>query len=299
MPRRVAFCLVENKSGEVLLVQRGYGKEKYKWSLPGGHVDHNERSHRAAVRETREETGLRVKVVSTVLVGRRNPIKTFFGLIEGGRLKAKRPECLDARFFAYNNLPPLAFGADQRAIDAWQKMKADHSELRGRPAPGMCPHCDSTEIALRRFPHKNPYRCRSCKGTLQSSTQPVVMQYTDDSKVGGSEGWEHIGGYDYFKSDLSGVPDWVVKSLSKLDLHHAASVSFFQLVGRNYRYIVAPSGQGAAMVDIYRKKRPSASGPSFDLSSVPNHPSSEPDMSDELDALLGPVWQNPDNSDFH
>ena len=70
MPRRVAFCLVENKSGEVLLVQRGYGKEKYKWSLPGGHVDHNERSHRAAVRETREETGPRVKIISTVLVGR-------------------------------------------------------------------------------------------------------------------------------------------------------------------------------------------------------------------------------------
>lgn len=109
MPRRVAFCLVENKSGEVLLVQRGYGKEKYKWSLPGGHVDHKERSHRAAVRETREETGLRVKIVSTVLVGRRSPIKTFFGLIEGGHLKAKRPECLDARFFAYNDFAVVGF----------------------------------------------------------------------------------------------------------------------------------------------------------------------------------------------
>ncbi len=264
MPRRVAFCLVENESNEVLIVQRGYGKEKYKWSLPGGHVDHKERSHRAVIRETREETGLRVQVVSTVLVGRSNPIKTFYGVIEGGRLRAKRPECLDAKFFAYNNLPPLAFGADRRAIDAWQKMSADHSELKGRPAPGLCPHCDSSEITLRRYPHENHYRCKSCKGTLQSSTRPGVMQHTDESKVGGIQGWGRIGGYDYFKCDLSRVPDWVVKNLSKLDLHGASSRNFFQLVGRNYRYIVAPSGQGAPIVDIYRKKRPPNSNESFE-----------------------------------
>ena len=33
--RDVAFCLVENEKGEVLFVQRAYGKEKGKWSLPG------------------------------------------------------------------------------------------------------------------------------------------------------------------------------------------------------------------------------------------------------------------------
>ena len=51
----VAFCLVENKQGQVLLIQRGYGKEKYKWSLPGGNVDGKEGYQRAAARETREE----------------------------------------------------------------------------------------------------------------------------------------------------------------------------------------------------------------------------------------------------
>ena len=29
--RRVAFCLVENDTGQVLLIQRGYGKQKGKW----------------------------------------------------------------------------------------------------------------------------------------------------------------------------------------------------------------------------------------------------------------------------
>ena len=31
-----AFGLVVNERNEVLLIQRGYGKEKSKWSLPGG-----------------------------------------------------------------------------------------------------------------------------------------------------------------------------------------------------------------------------------------------------------------------
>ena len=101
-----------------------------------------------------------------------------------------------------------------------------------------------------------------------------------------------------FQSDLSRVPDWVVKSLSKLDLHHAASVSFFQLVGRNYRYIVAPSGQGAAMVDIYRKKRPSSIGEFSGLSVAQSTVNAQPDVSSELNALLGPVWQDPDSDDY-
>jgi 8-oxo-dGTP diphosphatase len=66
MARRVAFCLVENDKTQVLLIQRGYGKEKGKWSLPGGFVDKGESSRHAAYRETKEETGLIVEIVSTV-----------------------------------------------------------------------------------------------------------------------------------------------------------------------------------------------------------------------------------------
>ena len=116
MAKRVAFCLIENDSGQVLLVQRGYGKEKFKWSLPGGNCDGQEDYHQAASREVREETGLRVEIISTIFEGRRHSIKTYFGKIRGGHLKAKRPECLDAKCFDYNHLPPLAFSADSRAV---------------------------------------------------------------------------------------------------------------------------------------------------------------------------------------
>ena len=80
------------------MIQRGYGKEKGKWSLPGGFVDPGEGSKHAAYRETKEETGLVVKVVSTVRVNGDNTAKVFAGRVEGGKLRYQRRECLDVRF---------------------------------------------------------------------------------------------------------------------------------------------------------------------------------------------------------
>ena len=96
--RDVAFCLVENEKGEVLFVQRAYGKEKGKWSLPGGLVDRGESSRHAAYRETKEETGVIVKVTHRLFTGNNNPIQVFVGERVGGRLKFQEKECLDVRW---------------------------------------------------------------------------------------------------------------------------------------------------------------------------------------------------------
>ena len=286
----VAFCLVENDSGQVLLIQRGYGKEKYKWSLPGGNVDGEEGYQRAAARETREETGLQVKIISTIMVGRTHAIQSFYGIIAGGALRAKRPECLDARFFSYHNLPDLAFGADRRAIDSWLKMETHHKELATKPPPSRCPYCDSEVIRIRQYPHKNPYRCQSCKRTLQSSSRPNVIKHSIGSEPS-PIGWEQIGGWntwDNQKYDMSRVPKWVMDMLPNLDLHHAPGSHVYELVGRNYRYIVAASGQGATSGIIWHKPR--LSTPT--LTGKSNTPSHDKPGS-ELDKLLGLVWEDP------
>ena len=54
------FGFVVNERNEVLLIQRGYGKQKGQWSLPGGNRDGGESLRETAVRETREETGIRM-----------------------------------------------------------------------------------------------------------------------------------------------------------------------------------------------------------------------------------------------
>ena len=157
------------------------------------------------------------------MVGRTNPIKTFYGVVTGGTLKAKRPECLDARYYSYHNLPELAFGADRRAIDSWLDMRARHERLAAQPPPAQCPYCDGASIRLRKYPHKNPYRCHSCQRTLQPPSNSNVIKHSIHSAPG-PLGWELIGGWnawDNQRYNMSRVPEWVQDTLPTLDLHNA------------------------------------------------------------------------------
>ena len=123
--RDVAFCLVENERGEVLFVQRAYGKEKGKWSLPGGLVDRGESSRHAAYRETREETGIIVEITHRLFTGNSRPVKVFVGRLVGGRLRFQRKECLDVRWRRPDSIRPddLAFGGDRKALRLWADIK--------------------------------------------------------------------------------------------------------------------------------------------------------------------------------
>ena len=123
--RNVAFCLVENDNGEILFVQRAYGKRKGKWSLPGGLVDRGESSRHAAYRETREETGIIVKITHRLFTGNSNPIKVFVGQRVGGRRRFQRKECLDVQWRNPDRIRPedLAFGGDLKALRLWADIK--------------------------------------------------------------------------------------------------------------------------------------------------------------------------------
>ena len=125
MSKKVAFCLVENDKGDVLFVQRAYGKRKGKWSLPGGLVDRGESSRHAAYRETKEETGIIVKITQRLFTGNTKPVKVFVGQPVGGRLRFQRRECLDVRWRNPNRIrsEELAFGGDIKALKLWADIK--------------------------------------------------------------------------------------------------------------------------------------------------------------------------------
>ncbi len=139
--RDVAFCLVENDRGEILFVQRAYGNRKGKWSLPGGLVDRGESSRHAAYRETREETGIVVKVTHRLYTGNARPIKVFVGQRVGGKLRFQRKECLDVRWRDPDRIRPedLAFGGDRKALRLW----ADIKNGRARPEKDYSSRGDS------------------------------------------------------------------------------------------------------------------------------------------------------------
>ena len=123
--KRAIFCLVANDDGQVLFVQRAHGNRKGKWSLPGEHVDRGERSFRAAIRETKEETGLDVWVTHRLFTGNRHPVRVYVAKPVVGRLQRQRRECVDVRWRDPKTVESweLAFGGDRKALRLWADMQ--------------------------------------------------------------------------------------------------------------------------------------------------------------------------------
>ena len=94
------------------------------WSFPSGYVDAGETLEDASVRETREETGLDVRIQRLLGAystrGDRVIFIAFAARVTRGRIEVGW-ECQDVRFFPPDALPPLAFPHDAEIVRAWRK----------------------------------------------------------------------------------------------------------------------------------------------------------------------------------
>lgn len=127
------------------------------WCLPGGSVDAGESLAEAAVRETREETGLDVRLSHLVGVYSRPSLGGYHSLVlfaaapVGGSLRPDPREVTDARWFGAAEIPDdLLWGERERIEDAlsgrvgvvratdrerpdiWPRSRREHYELRDR-----------------------------------------------------------------------------------------------------------------------------------------------------------------------
>ena len=100
-----AFVVIFDKKERVLLSHR---RDLDIWNLPGGGVENGEMPTDAAVRETREETGLKIKVQELVGVygkPHRDEFSfVFIGKVIGGKLK-KSNEADKHRYFKSIKIP--------------------------------------------------------------------------------------------------------------------------------------------------------------------------------------------------
>lgn len=107
-----AAAVILNDAGEVLLTRRA---DNGLWCLPSGHMEVGETIEQAAVRETREETGLEVVVEHAVGVysgpdpyyterGLQPVVFTFLCRIVGGALGVSE-ETTEFGYFAPDALP--------------------------------------------------------------------------------------------------------------------------------------------------------------------------------------------------
>lgn len=106
--RVVAACVIRNNEGKYLLVQEAQPKVYGLWNLAAGHVDKGETIEEAAVREAKEESGLKVELDKKIGVWHdtvEEPIRHAFtaNVISGG-LKPQPGEVLDAQWFTYEQI---------------------------------------------------------------------------------------------------------------------------------------------------------------------------------------------------
>jgi len=119
--------------GRILLVRRAMMPKRGKWSIPAGYLDFGEDPKLTAAREVLEETNLKVRIDGLVDVyhnvdalqnGGASVFILYRATLLGGVIAAG-DDADDARFFAIDDLPELAFTSTEDAIDRWRGEDAE------------------------------------------------------------------------------------------------------------------------------------------------------------------------------
>ncbi|MFX1466049.1 MAG: NUDIX domain-containing protein [Promethearchaeota archaeon] len=66
IPSLTVDIIIQRKDGSIILIKRKKAPFAEHWALPGGFIEYGETAEHAAIRETKEETGLDVEVIKLV-----------------------------------------------------------------------------------------------------------------------------------------------------------------------------------------------------------------------------------------
>ena len=132
-PSVTTDCVIFGFDGtrlKVLLVQRGIEPFKGRWAFPGGFMKMEESAEECALRELQEETGLQgayIRQFHTFTAPHRDPRErvitvAFYALMRLQEVKGG-DDADDARWFALDEVPQLAFDHDQILRRAEQALR--------------------------------------------------------------------------------------------------------------------------------------------------------------------------------
>jgi 8-oxo-dGTP pyrophosphatase MutT (NUDIX family) len=125
------------REGEILLISTREGK---RWQLPKGHLERGETPEEAAVRETREETGVTGRVVAPL-----PPVEYWFNergvrihkrvdyyllaFVTGNAADYDRKEVSGAAWFSWQEgLERLTFANERRVVEAARALETSSME---------------------------------------------------------------------------------------------------------------------------------------------------------------------------
>ena len=132
-PSVTTDCVIFGFDGtklRVLLVQRGIEPYKGSWAFPGGFLKMNESAEEGALRELQEETGLEgayIRQFHTFTEPQRDPRErvisiAYYALVRMQEVKGG-DDAADARWFALDEVPQLAFDHDRILRKAEQALR--------------------------------------------------------------------------------------------------------------------------------------------------------------------------------
>jgi ADP-ribose pyrophosphatase YjhB (NUDIX family) len=131
-PRLVVATFPVTEAGEVVLIRRGIEPGRGSWAQPGGFLEVDETVTEAAIRETREETGLAVEPGEIIgLYSRLEAavvVIAFEARITGGEM-GPTPEADEVRPFPPDRIPwsGIEFQTTYWALVDWLALR--HPEL--------------------------------------------------------------------------------------------------------------------------------------------------------------------------
>jgi ADP-ribose pyrophosphatase YjhB (NUDIX family) len=123
-PRLVVTTLPITEAGELVLLRRGIEPGRGYWAQPGGFLEIDETVHEAAIRETREETGLLIEPGEIIGLYTRLEAAVvtiaFEARVVGGKA-APTPEALEVMTFAPEAIPwsDIAFRTTMWMLRDW------------------------------------------------------------------------------------------------------------------------------------------------------------------------------------
>jgi 8-oxo-dGTP diphosphatase len=131
---KVGIGVIIKKDNKILFGKRKNAHGDGTWSFPGGHLEFGETWEECAMRETLEETGINVSSPTLIDINFQRSIiyKTSILIIGyhfaeySGTLIAG-DDAEDAKFFALDNLPDLAFESHTELVEKFINKKISPS----------------------------------------------------------------------------------------------------------------------------------------------------------------------------
>jgi mutator protein MutT len=213
----ICFC-----SNKILLCQRKGVSFPNLWTFPGGYVESGETPWQAAVRETQEETGLRV--IPGELIGLYSHIEndTAVAVYEATAYEGL-PQALSetacVKWFSLNEIPweEIAFPSTEKALRDFINRKSEKE----------------IETAFRRTIEL--YNVRDIEGLKQqyASDNPGLTMLTPQERF---EGWEEIE--SHFRRTFSALPAIYI-DINDMKIYRAGSMATVV-----FTWEVFPHGRG-------------------------------------------------------